>query len=91
MIRTTETITIEKLGSSDLDTNEVLQLQGTYRLADVCRFLFIKPEQFRNQAKKCTESRRVMGIFYHQPEKTYLVEMPVFSQWLADLWLGTDS
>lgn len=89
----TEAIVVEKLGSSERDTNDVLQEQGIYRLADVCRFLYFKPDQLRNQAKRCPDPKKVMGVYFHEPEGAYLVDMPVFSKWIADLWLGpiTDS
>lgn len=82
-----EAIQVRKLEPSGLDTNEVLQMQGVYRLADVCRYLFFTSSQIRNQAKQCVDSRKVMGVFKHEPWGVYLVDMPIFSKWIAALWL----
>lgn len=87
MSLTTNPIKVERLDSPDLDVNEVLQKQGIYRLSDVCQYMFFTSEQLRNQAKRCVDSRKVMGIFFYEPWGVYLVNMPVFAKWIADLWL----
>ncbi len=88
MSRSKEVIQVRKLDSPDLDANQMLQMDGIYRLTDVCRYLFFTPDQIRYQAKRCSDSRNVMGVFRFEPRGTYLVDMPIFSKWIAELWLG---
>ncbi|CAM2009595.1 hypothetical protein [Acanthopleuribacter pedis] len=87
-MRCQEPVAICKLQLEAMDTNEMLRLGGVYRLAQVCRHLIFEPYQLRREAKRHSDARNTMGVFFHKPKQAYLVDMPVFSAWLSDLWLG---
>ena len=88
MTQDREIITVSNLDPETTDANDMLQLKGFFRLAQVCRCLIFEPYQLRTQAQRGENQRREMGVFFHKPVNGYLVDMPVFAKWITKLWLG---
>jgi hypothetical protein len=71
---------------SGWDGNELLRRRGIFFLRDVCTLLPFTPNQLRYQAQKTRNSRARIGIWKDEELSAYLVDMPVFSKWITDLW-----
>ncbi len=74
----------------DWDINRLLHEKGLFPLARVEKLLPLKPNQLRYQAKKNPNSRAGMGIWKHEKENIFVVDMEIFKTWLTNFWLNTN-
>lgn len=69
----------------DIDGNKMLNLNGTYRLADVCAHIPFNPQQLRYQARVCKgDSKTELGIY--KDGKDWVVDMKRFKPYIEVLW-----
>ena len=70
------------------DGNHLLKEKGLFYLVDVCRHIPFTPNQIRYHANRNSNSRELYGVWKDEYLNAFLVDMEVFSQWIAKLWLG---
>lgn len=72
--------------TTGLDTHSLLQQPGVFYLTDVVRHIPFTAQQLRYQAHKHPKSRSEMGVWKDPECNAFLVDMPIFSHWLRQLW-----
>ncbi len=69
------------------DGNTLLSSTGTYNLTEVSRLIpLITARQLSYHAGKNPKSKEEMGIWKDPMLNRFLVNMPIFSTWLGELW-----
>ena len=67
------------------DGNQLLALEGTFRLVDVCEYIPFDPAQLRSRANSCDgDSKVAMGIY--QLNGNWVVDMEPFKEYITALW-----
>lgn len=66
--------------------NDLLNQEGTFFLAEVCKKIPFSAHQLRYQCKRLADPRSEIGVYKDEYRKAYLVDMPVFSRWIAAIW-----
>ena len=68
--------------------NQLLQQEGIFLLAEVCRLLPFNSHQLRYQAKKHDNARKALGIWKDEDLGSFVVDMEPFAKWIQVLWEG---
>ncbi len=71
---------------AEWDGNTLLEQQGVFYLADVCRFIPFSTNQLRYQAKQNPNARHELGVWKDSEIGAYLVDMKRFAPWIRRLW-----
>ena len=72
--------------ASGFDTHTLLQQPGVFYLTDVVKHIPFTAQQLRYQAHKNRNARAEMGVWKDAECNAFLVDMPIFSHWLKNLW-----
>jgi len=73
-----------------MDGNGLLAMSGTFLLTDVCDLIPFSAHQIRYQAKaKPGRAREEFGVSLDS-ENRWVVDMPIFSKWIKELWKNTN-
>lgn len=68
------------------DSNEMLSKKGIFYLSEVCEKLPITPHHIKYQVRRNKHPREEYGVWKDPEYKTYLVDMEIFSKWIAKIW-----
>ena len=69
------------------DGNQLLAQDGIFPLTDVCRLLPFAVRQLRYHAIHQANAKETMGVWKDQALNTFVVDMPVFREWVKQIWL----
>lgn len=73
---------------SDWDANRMLHEEGIFRLSDVVEKLPFHLNQLRHQARLHQRKRLRMGVWKDEDLRVFVVDMPVFAEWVRRTWSG---
>lgn len=68
------------------DSEAFLGQTGTFLLSEVYHLTPFSAHQLRHQSLLLKDPRAVMGVYKDPDLNRYLVDIPVFRQWLKNLW-----
>jgi len=70
----------------DWTGNRLLQAEGVFYLAEVCRYIPFSTHQLRHQAKQNPKAREEYGVWKDVELGVFLVDMARFAPWIRELW-----
>ena len=72
----------------DWDGNILLRQKGLFYLTDICKLIPFSTHQLRYQSKRTPNAKEKIGIYKDEEINSFVVDMEVFSLWIAKLWFN---